>query len=143
MSLEQHFFQRYGYEMSLDKTRFERRMGAREIASAFDIPKFGNIQRAAFINPYDKMQFPERALEKWTERELTGKDYFVVQYLLEYIERHGWEFARNEIIRRFGRQRAYRWLRDFEVYLLPTGTGPTQEDVRKAYLSSTLQQLAA
>ena len=80
MSLEQRFLQRYGYEMTVPITRFERRMGAREIAPAFDIPKFGNIQKTAFINPFETMQFPEHALEKWTGRELKGKDYCVVQY---------------------------------------------------------------
>ncbi len=118
-------------------------MGAREIAPAFDIPKFGNIQKTAFINPFEAMQFPEHALEKWTGRELKGKDYCVVQYFLDFKERHGWEFTRNEIFRRLGRQGGYRFLRNYEAYLLPMGTGPTQEDVRKAYLSSTLLQLAA
>jgi hypothetical protein len=143
MSLEQHFLQRYGYEITVPITRFERRMGAREIAPAFDIPKFGNIQKAAFINPFETMQFPQQALEKWTGRELKGKDYLAVQYLLGYKERHGWEFTRNEIFRRLGRQSAYRFLRNYEAFLLPMGAGPTQEDVRRAYLSSTLLQLAA
>jgi hypothetical protein len=143
MSLDVHFEQHYGYRIFEPKTRVERRMGGREIAKAFHIPKFGDIQKAAFINPYNRMQFPEIIQEKWTECNLDGKNYFMVQFLREYKERHGWQFARNEIFRRLGRQRAYRWLRNFEPYLLPTGKGPTQEDVRKAYLSSTLQQLAA
>lgn len=143
MSLELHFQQKFGYSIFEQKTRFERRMGGREIATAFDIPKFGNIQKAAFIDPYEQMQFPEQNLDGWDEWEPKELEFFALQYLIDFKERHGLTFMRNEVFRKLPRSSAYKWLKKISPYLMPTGTGPTREMVRKAYVASTLIQLAA
>jgi hypothetical protein len=144
MKLAQMFEQEYGYPITEDVTRFERRCGAREFGKVFDIPKFGNIQKAAFIDPFDQMQFPEQTLDRFVEKELRGVEILALYHLKDYHAIHGWAFTRNHVFKKFkSRVTAYRFLNKIEAYLMPTGTGPTREQVRKAYVASTLIQLAA
>jgi hypothetical protein len=145
VSLEDAFQAKYGLSIFAPVTRFERRMGGREIAKAFKIERFGEIQKAAFIDPFDRMMFPENYLEDWDECELIdGWDVAMVDYLNRYREKHGLTFMRYRAARMLGsRATAYRWLKKFSPYLMPTGTGPTRKEVTNAYLQSTLKQLAA
>lgn len=145
-TLEEAFFEEYGYSIFQQVTRFERRMGARESATAFGIEHFGKIQRAAFRNPFSKMNFPENIHVKNPAKELRPMEVFGVRYLQQLVAEDGWANARNEMKRVFGahgRNGFYRALKLYEAHLMPTGTGLTREDIRRSYLASTLVQLAS
>ena len=144
ISLEAQFEREYGYSIFTPITRFERRMTAREAGKAYGIHKLGEIKKALFIDPFEHWQFPERVHARAPGRIPRGLDEFTIRYLQGYVAEHGLTNARNEMMRVWGQGSAfYRKYQAIAPLLILPEKGVTGEQVRKAYLESTLKQIAA
>lgn len=148
LSLEVHFEQAYGYSIFKSVTRFERSLGARESAKVFGIEKLGEMKKAPFVDPFEKMQFPEQAHVKGSGRIPRGLDEFTILYLRDLVKRDGIVLARNEMIRTWsaaggGSRAAFyrRWNAVLPLLLPLDEDGLRREQVTKAYVASTLQQI--
>lgn len=144
ISLEDHFFREYGYPIFKPVTRFECRVGGRQSGEVYGISKLGEIEKYAFIDPFERWEFPEQAHNKDPGRIPRGMDIFSIMYLRDLVERDGLTNARNAMMRAWGTGSSfYRRYNAILPLLLDLGTGLGREQVRKAYVESTLKQLAA
>jgi hypothetical protein len=148
ISLEAHFEKVYGYPIFRAVTRIERSLGARESAKAFGIERLEDIKKAPFIDPFEKMQFPEQAHAKGVGRIPRGMTEEAILYLRDLVQRDGIVLARNAMIRSWGAGGGgstatfYRRWNAILPLLLPTAEdGLRREQIRKAYVGSTLQQI--
>lgn len=143
ITLGAHFEAEYGYPMQSQITRFERQLGARESGKAFGMDKLGEISKAVFLNPFESMEFPLQCEPAKIPKTLAG---FEVEYFRGLVQRDGLTNARNAMFRAWGEKAFYRYYKRILPLLFDSGElvqGPTRERIRKAYVESTLKQLAA
>jgi hypothetical protein len=138
------FFEAYGYESNKVVTRVERQMGARETAKAWGIATFGDIQKLAKCDPFQKLQFGDDARGGATLDELDGHRRSHILLLRRIVENEGVDAVKVWLRQQFKVADSYRrFWRENEHLIIDVSPFITRGELTQQYQASILQQLAA
>jgi hypothetical protein len=145
IGVEEHFQQEYGYSIFEQFTRFERRVVGKANIKTIGLRSFTDLEKTPFIKPFGKMVFPEEVMKKNEQMQLPkGINSFLIDHFKDILRRQGINAVRYEMHQLWPCKRTfYRHYNALLPFVLKGETGPTIEQITKAWMESTLLQVGS